>query len=526
MRIPRAPARSVAWLATGLAFALAMPSGSAIASDPASATVARLVTSAGPEKVSVTVYRAPGRAAGQPIDRAAPDGFALISETRTIALPAGRSVIRFEGVAGNIFPETAILGGLPGDVREKNLDADLLSPRSLYDRALGRRVIIRRTNPKTGKVTEEQATIRSSAAGAAVLTTGAGNEALRCSGLPEKILYDSLPPDLSAKPTLSIETDSPVARKVTITLSYLAGGFDWQANYVANLSRDGLHADLFAWVTLASNDVTSFADAQTQVVAGRVNREAVNAGFGQYSSGALALQCWPDPDYASHAVVYPPPPPSPVVSAPMVMRGMVAQDIVVTGARKAVQEELGDLKLYRITDPVTVASKGQKQVAFLSNNGVAVTPVYANDIYGAATGGAWLTLRSRNRKDQGLGLPLPSGQIQVFEAAAGRPILVGQSSTGDKAVGEDVEFRLASSSSVVAQITMVESRNRIRRYRLVVTNANPRTIAYEAKFHVGGGAAVTADGAKLGRRDGLPIWAVAIPANGSTSLDYTITLPR
>ena len=76
----------------------------------------------------------------------------MITETRTLTLPAGRTTIRFEGVAGNIFPESAIIGGLAQGVREKNLDADLLSPRSLYDRALGRRVIIRRTNKATGKV--------------------------------------------------------------------------------------------------------------------------------------------------------------------------------------------------------------------------------------------------------------------------------------------------------------------------------------------------------------------------------------
>ena len=52
---------------------------------------------------------------------------------------------------------------------------------------LGRAVMIRRTNPKTGRVTSEQAVIRSSAAGAAVLQTASGVEALPCAGLPEAI---------------------------------------------------------------------------------------------------------------------------------------------------------------------------------------------------------------------------------------------------------------------------------------------------------------------------------------------------
>ena len=39
------------------------------------------------------------------------------------------------------------------------------------------------------------------------------------------------------------------------------------------LSPDGRRLDLFAWLTLASMDETSFPDADTQAVAGQLNRE-------------------------------------------------------------------------------------------------------------------------------------------------------------------------------------------------------------------------------------------------------------
>ena len=67
------------------------------------------------------------------------------------------------------------------------------------------------------------------------------------------------------------------AVNATVTLSYLASGFDWQADYVATLSEDGSRIDLFAWLTLASTDETSFVDADTQAVAGRLNRQDVRA---------------------------------------------------------------------------------------------------------------------------------------------------------------------------------------------------------------------------------------------------------
>ncbi|GAA0338404.1 DUF4139 domain-containing protein [Sphingomonas oligophenolica] len=483
-----------------------------------------VVSSPGPDSVSVTVYRAPNRGADEEIDRNNPDGFALITETRTVRLPAGRSVIRFQGVAGNIFPETALVSGLPQDVREKNLDADLLSPRSLYDRALGRRVMIRRTNPGTGKVIEEQATIRSSADGAAVLQTGAGFEA-KCSGLPETLVYDGVPDGLSAKPTLSIQTDSDATRTVKLTLSYLAGGFDWQADYVVQMRSDGRGADMIAWVTLASSDVTSFANAGTQVVAGKPNRSSDWSDFGHYGDDELELECWP----VGAAVPPPPPPPPPPpmeMSAPAPIAGLAANDIVVTSARRAKQEELGDFKLYRIEDPVTVASKAQKQVAFLSKDAVQLAVVYVSDIYEDGDGDPVLTLRAKNTIASGLGVPLPAGRAAVFEQAGDRPMLVGDSSTDDKAVGEDVEFKLKDTVGVDTDIEDLEEKGRTARYRLTVTNANPWPIAYEAKLRGDRGAKISADGVKLGKRDGVTIWTATVPANGTATLDYRIRNPK
>src|SRR3546814_10324397 len=56
------------------------------------------------------------------------------------------------------------------------------------------------------------------------------------------------------------------------SLSYLARGFDWSADYVATLGADGTTLDLGAWVTLANGNGTGFPQASTNVVAGRRGR--------------------------------------------------------------------------------------------------------------------------------------------------------------------------------------------------------------------------------------------------------------
>ena len=48
-----------------------------------------------PERVAVTVYRDPQRPAGREVDLGWMNGFALISETRRVRIPAGDVEIRF-----------------------------------------------------------------------------------------------------------------------------------------------------------------------------------------------------------------------------------------------------------------------------------------------------------------------------------------------------------------------------------------------------------------------------------------------
>lgn len=485
-----------------------------------------LITSAAPEDVAASIYRPTSRSADQPIMRDNPQGFALISETRTITIPAGRAIVRFEGVAGNIYPETAIVEGLPAGVRERNLDADLLSPRSLYDRALGRQVTVRRTNAATGAVREVPATIRSAADGAVLVSIDGGVEALKCTGQRDAILYPAIPPGLSAKPTLSIETQADRATTATIRLSYLAAGFDWQADYVVELAPDRRSASLFGWVTLASGDPTSFRGGAA-VIAGRINRDS--AGPRPPTARPLILRCFPVPPplptaerYFSMPLSAPPPPPPP----PMAMAArMDAQDIVVTGA-KVSREDLADLKLYRLAGPVTVASQAQKQVRLIAKSRVATALVYEARIYEGEVSENALILRARNTAAAGLGEPLPAGQAVVFAANGARPILLGQGSTADKAVGEQVEIKLGPPPNVTTRITPVKlgaPDPRSRRFRLSVANANGWPIGYEARIDPGGGTArVERASARLTVKDGKPLWTVTVPANGEAVLDYSV----
>ena len=507
----------------------------ALAAAPATAGAQPLVSSQGAEGVAVTVYRDPGRAAEDAMNLEMLNGYALISERRRVRLPAGEAVIRFEGVAAGIVPQTAIVTGFPGGIVERNRDAYLLSPATLLDRSLGRRVHLRRTSRATGEVREQEAEILSSAAGALVMRTADGIESLRCTGIPETIVYDEVPPGLSTRPTLSVRTRSSTEIEAVVTLSYLATGFDWQANYIATLSPDERRLDLFAWLTLGSNDETSFPDAEAQAVAGQLNY--TRAEPAPVEGPPLNLQCWPS-QTTSDIPLYQPPTPVMPPSAPAMDERY--ESIVVTGSRirrsnlessvpitviSAQQENLGDLKLYRIPEPVTVAANSQKQVALLTRPQIRVETVYRARLDASNYDEPMQATRyliTRNRTQEGLGLPLPSGGVALFTQRQGRPLLIGEGVMDDRAVGDDIEIGFDQSPSVVAFAEGVRNaEGRLVSYRLRVTNDQPRPVRFEAEFEVEDDHRLQPE-RRLQERDGRPLWRVTIPANGSVTLRYRV----
>jgi hypothetical protein len=512
------------------------------------AAAQQVVVSPGPEAIMVSAYRDPQREQGDEMSGWL-GGYALITETRTVDLPAGDSEVRFEGVAGTIMPASVIIRGLPGMPAEKNYDARLLSAGSLVEATLGRQVHLRRTDRATGRVTEQDAIIRSGPDGI-VLLTASGVEALKCSGLTETLVYREVPPGLSAKPTLSVRTASATAARATLQLSYLAGQFDWQANYVARLGDDGRTLDLFAWLTLANSNDESFPTAQVNAIAGKPNKEEGGDDSGGTYSPEVNLRCWPagrtsDP-------VYPAAPPSP--PPPQPERGVYeeGQDIVVTGSLRrkanlemsspiavmAQQEELGDLKLYRIPEPVTVAANGQKQVAFLHKSKVKVERLYSLQIEADEDRDDWspveLMLRTKNNKGKGLGLPLPSGQVAVFEQAGGQSLLAGETSIADLAIEEDVELMFGESPDVqyiqkrLSAPRRDDGRDVSRRakFEIELTNATHERAKVEVGLRLYDDWALANSSAKLRMIKGRKTWVAEVPANGKAKLTYTLARPK
>jgi hypothetical protein len=275
-------------------------------------------------------------------------------------------------------------------------------------------------------------------------------------------------------------------------------------------------------------------------VAGKLSRRPVDTPQGV--TKRITRACWPMETttdgldegqdvggFMSPMAMMAPPPPPPPPPAPEMM--------VVTAnrAKLAEQSELGDYKLYTLPEPVTVAARQTKQVAFLDQKDVAFQRLYVftvlpTDAYADPRGVAapFVVLRMENKPNQGLGKPLPAGALAVMETANGRPAFAGEQRMRDVAVGQPFDLSIGQAMDVQARPTLVEDhksrKGRVRRtYEVELTNAKTASVTVEVRIsaHPRGFKIISGPG-RYDIRDGSPAWRLDAPAGSRRTVRYVV----
>ena len=332
---------------------------------------------------------------------------ALVQDTRQLNLPNGVSRQEFPDVSDRIRPETVRLSADGVTIVEQNFDYDLLSPQALMAKAVGQTITLVRTNPATGAEVRERATVLANNNGV-VLRIGDRIEVLRDDGLPVRVLFDTLPPNLRASPTLSVMLDSARAGARPVTLSYLSAGFGWNADYVALFDEAKGAIDVQGWITLRNDNDTPLVNADTMLVAGAPAASNDGNRFNVRRPGR--------PIYAPGTQ---------------------------PGTETAGRARLGDFYLYPLAQRTTIAAKQQKQVSFLSVAAVPARKAYEYRVDWLATQeeaqSASSVLAFSSSRAGGLGDALPAGTVRVYmRDSGGQPQFVGESAIPHTPMGSSL----------------------------------------------------------------------------------------
>jgi hypothetical protein len=504
--------------------------------------------------VSVTIYR---------------DLFALITETRTVDLPEGPVTLSFDGVVETLLPESAVVSELGRGLEERNFDYDPLSPNSLLSRSIGKGVTITRTLPGSGRVVQIRATIEAANDAGIILRTALGNEALHCSGLPERLTFDEIPGDLHARPRLSVRLAAGKAGKHQIRLSYLAHGLVWKSNYVARMNAAGDRMNLTGSITLQNLTQASFRGAQVQVVAGELHLVSKDDGGTSLTGGSeetygdwqldeardeLQEQLEPEDSTLQlfsgcHAL--------PVPTGLERNQFEKMEEVVVTGYRGsmrasmnsvvaesiAAREELGDYQLYRLPSATDLDARQTKQAVFLVKPRVKIARYYrfafaVETLENNEFPTPEVTIAFDNRKSAGLGEPLPSGMVRVFQTTDAGDVFAGEANIGDRPVNLPIELGVAKALDLGLEIDVAQaSTEQLRETKLDeradvelrAFNAKGVPVTLEIRQFVAGytpDAVLAQSSETFSRKYGDFIWRLRVPANGTKQLIYRVETPK
>jgi len=419
---------------------------------------------------------------------------ALVQDRRDVEIKGGRQRLEFQDVSAQIRPETVSLTAADISIVEQNFDFDLLTPAKLMEKAVGRQITIVRVNPATGAETREQAQVLATNGGV-VLKIGERIEVLRDDGLPVRVIFDKVPENLRAHPTLSVTVVGSHAGVRPATLSYLTPGLGWRADYVALYNEGDSKIDVQGWVTLTNSSGVTYDNAQTLLVAGSPT---------QVDGGARPSNYYRNPQ----------------------ARATLQQAGTETGSR----ERLGDYYLYPLAERTTIANLQTKQVSFLDVHGVPAehgyeyrnrwlgtteTPQSAKSVYGFSTSA-----------HAGLGDQLPAGVLRFYmRDKRGEPQFIGENHIDHTPMGSTLSLATGDAFDVKVR-AVVEKRTRLSSFnwqsdmRYELSNALPRPVTVKLlQEGLWGDSRITAESQKSARRSAETAeWAVTVPANGKTSL--------
>jgi hypothetical protein len=457
-----------------------------LAAGVATVALAGAADAADGQKLSLTIYN---------------NDIALVQDVRSLDIPAGRSRQEFRDVSGRIRPETVSLSAAGIGIVEQNFDFDLLTPDKLMEKALGKQVQIVRINPGNGAQVTETATVLSVNDGV-VLRVGDKIEVLRADDIPTRVIFDKIPENLRARPTLSVTVDSPRAGVRPATLSYLTSGLSWKADYVALFDEKAGRLDVQGWVTLTNRSGVEYPAADVQLVAGDINLIGSEQEYWARESRLRAAR-------------------------------RVAGTRPAQGLAQGPQQ-LADYYLYPLAQKTTVAQNQTKQVSLIDLKGAIgrKTYLYRSDWFESEEQpvGADVVIQFANTDAAGLGHQLPSGVVRVYvRDQAGEPKFVGENRIDHTPSGMDVSVKIGDAFDVTVQPTVVSSEKSSRsrtRYEMAYVVRNARSVPATVVVRQGGlgrDGKVTKESLPGKRIDAYNLsWDVPVPANGETRLTATI----
>ena len=438
----------------------------------------------GRQAVSITVYN---------------QSFGLVREVRAVELAEGRVSLEFADVSQYVQPETVALKGLDDPaslaVLEQNYRYDLLTPETLLEKYVGKKIKVIRYNAKLDHEEEHEAEVLATEGGT-VLKIGDEITA----GYPGRLSFPGVPDNLIAKPTLVWLLASTLPKQ-RIEVTYLTQGLNWRADYVLVVDDKDERGDLHGWVTLSNDTGSTYENAELKLVAGDVQRLYQQPVF--FGALATATPKTAEEEPAFH------------------------------------EEGLFEYHLYTLARPTTLRDREQKQVTLLDATGIGVEKqlvFYGADYYYRGGYGQVVSnqkvavfLDIRNSEANHMGMPLPKGVVRVYKAdSSGARQFIGEDSIDHTPRDEKLRVKMGDAFDVVGdrkqtKFDVLGDCSAESAWEIELRNHKDGVESVEIVEPIGGDWEILTSSHEAKKKDAHTFsFTVDVPARGKTTVTYRV----
>lgn len=227
----------------------------------------------------------------------------------------------------------------------------------------------------------------------------------------KEVKLSQLPGNFYTKPTLRWELQAPSKGKYPIQLSYLTRGISWFVTYNTVFKDNKL--DVVAWVTMNNQSGKSYQDVNLKLMAGDVNKISLGRGI---EDGNM-------PKY------------------------FMVREKENLNAPEFEEKSFADYHLYTLDQTVTISNNQEKQIQLFPLKTVNAKKFYSGDIFGDQK--ISQSIRFKNAKDEGLGIPLPKGIVKFYQEDQDNTLeFIGENKIDHTALDQDVIINIGKAFDI------------------------------------------------------------------------------
>ena len=284
--------------------------------------------------------------------------------------------------------------------------------------------------------------------------------------------------ELELSPYLELTLSAATAGKYQVALTYLSTGFNWGMDYVGTLSANGKEMGLTGWVQLSNSTEFALSGANVRLVAGQVNQ--VEKGYAEARVAPMAVPL--------------------------------------------AQEAAFEYHLYTLPGQIDLPAGKTILVPYGNYSGIPVEKVYTFE--GSAVD---VSIKFVNDDAHRLGVPLPAGDVRLFQARPDGTIFIGADSIGHTPVREEVSLRAGSAFDITGKRTelsnvKISGSTYRASYRIKIHNHKNEPVTVNVLEHpVGRSWKITSSSQPYTQVDSGTIkFVLTVPADGESMVTYTV----